>query len=89
MIEALLEKGNILEALIQAQLWQEDLRDRGVPAEDPRMARIPEVIAALQQRLAPPVNALPEVVQQFRKGVDRLADHLRAGRLAEAERQLT
>jgi hypothetical protein len=87
-IEALLSANDKRAALIDAEVWQQLLADRGLPSHEARRKRLEEVIAVLVEELTskpPPPNP---TIQAFRELLDRLHKALAAEQLAEA-RQLS
>jgi hypothetical protein len=82
MIEGLLKRPDLSEALVDAQIWQETLRDQGAPNEDPRRVRLAAVTKAILEKLSPPPGPPPHLAE-FRKLVDALAQALQAGNKAE------
>ena len=83
-IAALLETSDYAAALVQAQMWDEELRDRGTPPDDPRLAKLQTVIGELFQRIAPPPPGMSPVVLEFRTAVDQLSQHLHASLFTQA-----
>jgi hypothetical protein len=86
VIEGLMRSRNYSAALIQARIWQEALRDLGVPADDRRLVRLEQVIQVLARKLTPPPKGPPPYVAKFRDLVQSLADQLKA-KDVEAARQ--
>ena len=77
LIERMLKDSEDLEALVQAQIWQEALREQEAPNDDPRLVRLAEAIEKLQEKLAPKPEGPPACVAEFRRVVQALADALR------------
>lgn len=85
-IEALLRRPDAAEALVEAQAWQIQLTDRGVPRTDRRQVRLAEVIKELAARLVPPKGPPPAYVDEFRGLVRQLREALTAGDLVAGRR---
>lgn len=87
-IDSLLKSANFTEALIQAQIWDELLRELGVRSDDPRRERLAEVIATLQRRLTPTPKGPPPCIEEFRATLDRLSVALKHEDLSQAEQAI-
>jgi len=88
MIEGLLEHPDLSEALVQAQIWQESLRDQGAAEDDRRLVKLAEVIDILTAKLAPKPEGPPPHLAEFRRLVQAIADGLNGGDLKAARRAL-
>lgn len=88
MIEGLLGHPDLAEALVQAQIWQESLRDQGVTEDDLRLVKLAEVIDMLTARLAPKPQGPPPHLAEFRRLVEAIAEGLNAGDLKAARKAL-
>jgi hypothetical protein len=77
-IEALLDRQDLRKALVQAQVWQQVLRDFGVPETDPRSIRLAEIIRQWSEQFRPRLAPPPACLAQFRELLDRLLDALLA-----------
>ena len=84
MIEQLRTIADPAAALVQAQVWQETLRDQETPQEDPRQVLLGEVIEELTERLSPTPKGPSAPVVEFRKCMRQFAESLAAGDLDAA-----
>ena len=92
-IERLLGEVEVEAALLQAQVWQQMLRDYRTPEDDPRLVRLQQIIVELGRQLVPlPVDP-PAFVAEFRGLLQELRSALTAediprGRVALGAEQL-
>jgi hypothetical protein len=86
MIEKLSWSDDPGQALVQAQMWQEALRDQEAAANDPRLAGLTKVIGVLSDRLTPKLQTPPAFVADFQKLLQQIADKLKEGNFAEASK---
>ena len=66
-IEGLLDWDDLREALVQAQVWQQMLRDFGAPEVDPRLIRLAELIDRLSEQFRPRAAPPPPYLAEFRQ----------------------
>ncbi len=88
MIEKLLGSKDPAGALVQAQVWQEALRDQKVATGDPRLARLVKVIEAMTERLTPKPQPPPPYLADFQKLLQQIADKLKEENAAEESKAL-
>lgn len=88
MIDALEKCVDPLEALVQAQVWDEVLCDDGVKDDEPRRVRLVAVIRRLRDRLTPRSPLEPARLREFHSALRTLADALAAHDLAAARQAL-
>lgn len=87
-INALLEQENLQAALVQAQVWQQMLRDFGAAEDDQRLIRLEQVIEKLSVKLAPAPVPPPAFFEQFRRAMADLRKALMAEDVPAATRAL-
>jgi hypothetical protein len=87
-IEQLMTQADMREALVQAQVWQQMLRDFGIPNDDHRLRRLAELIAYFTEQLKPKPTPPPAYLGEFRRALDDLREALRAENLASARAAL-
>lgn len=88
MIEALATEPDPLDALIQAGLWLEELERRSAPEDDPRSARLREIIADCERRLTPEPEGPAKCIGEFRQLLDRLRGYLETRQLQLAAKAI-
>lgn len=66
-IGALLDWDDLRKALVQAQVWQQLLRDFGAPEADPRLIRLTELIDQLSEQFRPRPTPPPAYLVEFRQ----------------------
>ena len=87
-IEQLLRIENPREALVQAQLWQQLLRDFRVPESDPRLQRLAAIIKELSRQLTPESPSPPAFLEEFRQALQQLRTALISEDLSAARNAL-
>ena len=83
-IEQLPNREDLIGALVEAQVWRDKLVRGPIPDDDPRPARLNEVIAELELRLTPEAEGPSSVFKEFRRAVDGMAASLKQYDLAAA-----
>ena len=86
MIAQLRKTDDPAAALVQAQLWQETLRDQQASQKDPRWILLLEVIEDLTEQLFPSPKGPPASVVAFRKSMRLFVESLVAEKLDIARR---
>jgi len=87
-VEQLLSHADPMAALVQARLWQERLRLEDVGGEDPRWSKLHEVAESLEERLSAATEPDDREATEFRRRLDQVADGLKKGDLASAQRAI-
>ncbi len=85
-IEELPRRHDPLDALIQAQVWQESLSDSGAARDDRRHARLKEMIVDLKAAIAPTESELSRRRGEIEKALDDVVGAIRSHDAARARR---
>ncbi|MBW3598417.1 MAG: transposase [Planctomycetes bacterium] len=91
-VEQLLERDDLRDALVQAQVWRQMLLDFNIRHSDPRLVRLEEIIVHLREQLKPGPTPPPAFFKEFRAALDDLREavtrqDLAGGRTALARAQ--
>jgi hypothetical protein len=87
-VEQLLEANDLQESLVQAQVWQQMLRDFGVPDSDPRLLRLASIIRQLTERFRPQPGPPPAYLTEFRQALKELREAVIAQDVASGRKIL-
>jgi len=86
MIASLLKREDTYDALVDGQVWLEELNARETPEDDPRRPQLVKVIAELERRLIPAPAKPHPCFSAFEEAVQELFERLQAEDLEGAKR---
>lgn len=87
-IERLLEAEDLRQSLVQAQVWQQMLRDFGADESEPRLLRLTTIIQKLTEQFRQRPGPPPAYLTEFRDLLKKLRDAVIAEDLASARTAL-